>query len=64
MKRGATVSVVEYGGRELKRRVITDRGELIDVCNEEEYRKALAEKREPHGIGFRRQAVKAINSKK
>ena len=62
MERGDIVSVVEYGGRKLTRRVIADRGEVIDVCNEEEYRRALAESREPRGIGFRCDVVRILES--
>src|SRR6266568_2574036 len=58
MERGDTVIVVEYGGRKVTRRVIADRGEVIDICNEEEYKLAAEKKREPQGIGFRRDAVK------
>ena len=62
MRRGERVVIIQYGGRELLRRVIADRGELIDVCNEEEYKKALVERRRPHGIGFRRDAVTQLRN--
>src|SRR5437016_1533284 len=52
MKRGDIVEVVEFGGRKLRRRVVADKGEFTVVCNEEEYKKAVAERREPAGVGF------------
>ena len=57
MKRGDIVEVIEFGGRKLRRRVAADRGEFIIVCNEAEYKKAVAEHREPIGVGFPAQCV-------
>ena len=41
-----------YGGEVLTRRVASDRGRTVIVCNEAEYRKASQAGREPDGIGF------------
>jgi hypothetical protein len=57
MDRGQMVQVTEYGGNKLIRRVIADKGEVIVICNEQEFRNALREKREPNGIGFPRKSV-------
>ena len=57
MKTGTIVQVTEYGGNLLKRRVVSDLGKTVVVCNEAEYRRAKKEGRKPHGIGFPREAI-------
>jgi hypothetical protein len=57
MKTGQMVQVIEYGGRKLVRRVISDRGRIVEVCNENEWKSALRDRREPKGIGFPRENV-------
>jgi hypothetical protein len=64
MNRGQKVKVMEYGGRELVRRVVLDRGASVVVCNEKEYTTARAEGREPDGIGFPRDAVEEVIEKR
>jgi len=63
MKAGTMVEVVEFGGRRLKRRVVADQGRIVVICNEEEYRRATRERREPKGIGFPRESVKQAHGK-
>jgi hypothetical protein len=58
MKRGDNVEVTEFWGRKLRRRLVAKNGDRIIVCNEDEYRKAKAERREPEGIGFPARAVR------
>lgn len=61
MERGDIVRVREYGGRVLTRRVVTNSGPLVHVCNEEEYRRAVSEGREPDGIGFPRDCIGSLD---
>lgn len=58
--RGETVSVEAYGGEILTRRVVVDTSNVVVVCNEQEYQRANAERREPDGVGFPREAVKPL----
>jgi len=58
MDRGQRVEVTEFDGNKLIRRVIRDRGAVVVICNEQEFRDALREKREPDGIGFPRKSVR------
>ena len=57
MQPGDNVQVTEYGGVKLIRRVVADRGETVEVCNEAEYEAACTEGRNPRGVGFQRQYV-------
>jgi hypothetical protein len=57
MKRGEIVRVTEYGGQQVQRRVVTCLDRTVVVCNEEEYRRAVKERREPEGVGFPRDSV-------
>lgn len=57
LKIGATVSVVECGGKVLERRVLGDKGERIVICPEDEYQSAMREGRAPVGISFPKSAV-------
>ena len=59
MESGDVVLVTEYGGRELTRRVVAERGRFIVICTEDEWRAAQAQGREPDGVGFPRYAVRA-----
>lgn len=54
---GSKVSVTEFGGKSLIRRVVADCGRTVIVCNETEYIEATQEKRKPNGIGFPRYNV-------
>jgi len=58
MRPGDTVQLLEYKGYKRKARVVADRGRTIEVCNEHEYKQAVADGRKPSGIGFPRQYVK------
>ena len=54
------MSVEAYGGEILTRRVVVDTSNVVVVCNEQEYQRANAERREPDGVGFPREAVKPL----
>jgi hypothetical protein len=58
---GALVEARCYGGETVKRRVVEDIGRTVVICNEREYQGALAEGRNPEGIGFPRSAIRAYN---
>ncbi len=62
MKRGDIVIAKLYGGATAERRVIrcyeAQGGKsVVVICNEDEWQFALAEKREPEGIGFPAQDI-------
>jgi hypothetical protein len=57
MAKGQVVNVRLYGGAVAPRRVIADRGDVVVICSEEEYRTAEKEDREPIGLGFPRKDV-------
>ena len=48
----------------MAQRVVADLGRTVVVCNEKEYARAVAEGREPEGIGFPREAVVDLRRKK
>jgi hypothetical protein len=54
MAKGQIVRVRLFGGAIAPRRVIVDRGNIVVICSEEEYRAAEKEDREPIGLGFPR----------
>jgi hypothetical protein len=54
---GQVVTVRLYGGDTAQRRVISDKGEVVVICAEEEYANAKREGREPMGLGFPREDV-------
>ena len=62
MNPGQKVKVTEYGGRQLIRRVVVDRGASVVVCNEEEYITAEKQRRQPEGVGFPIRAVELLKS--
>jgi hypothetical protein len=57
MVKGQVVTALLYGGGEALRRVIADKGDVIVICSEEEYKQADREGREPSGVGFPREDV-------
>ena len=57
MTKGQVVTVLLYGGSTAERRVIAEKGDVVVVCAEEEFRAAERECREPSGVGFPRQDV-------
>ncbi len=52
MEQGDTIRVLAYGGEELERRVIDIGEKVVQVCSEEEFRKAKAEERSSDVVGF------------
>ncbi len=61
MNKGQKVLATEYGGTKIVRRVISDNGSTVLICNENEYLEAMREKREPQGVGFPRDSVKLLS---
>ena len=57
MIKGQVVTALLFGGTEAPRRVVADKGDIVVLCSEEEYRFATAAKREPVGVGFPRADV-------
>ena len=57
MRLGEVVLVKVYGGETLERRVVADLGRVVEICNPQEYKKAVSEGRRPHGVGFPRRDV-------
>jgi hypothetical protein len=49
---GDLVRVRAFGGKELVRRLFDIRGSVALICCDEEYQKAIKEKRDPICIGF------------
>lgn len=52
MKVGQNVKLKGYGGKEIIRRIVGLDKDTVIVCQAEEYKKALLEKREPVSVGF------------
>jgi hypothetical protein len=57
MIKGQVVTALLYGGGEALRRVVADKGDVVVICSEEEYKRADRERREPSGVGFPREDV-------
>jgi hypothetical protein len=49
------ITVVQYGGTIAEKILVEDRGEVLIVTTEAEWRAAEAEKRPPVTVGFRRE---------
>ncbi len=52
MEIGQDVTLMGYGGKEITRRLIKVNKDTVIVCQEDEYQKALKERREPVSVGF------------
>ena len=52
MKVGIKVKLKGYGDKEIIRHVVGLENDTVIVCQVEEYKKALLEKREPMTVGF------------
>jgi hypothetical protein len=57
LQKGDVVKVRALGERILTRRLVEVRGHTALICNNEEYQKALKEKRQPTCIGFPLEAI-------
>ena len=53
MKPGDTIRVMGDQDKELVRRLVEVRGQLILICKEDEFQTARAEGREPVCVGFK-----------
>ena len=54
MTRGQVDTALLYGGKDVLRRVVADKGDIVVICAEDEYQQAQREGRDPSGIGFPR----------
>ncbi len=57
LHRGDKVKALLYGGKIAVRRVVRIKGNVVVICAEEEYAAAMAEGRDPDGVGFPRQDI-------
>ncbi len=57
MRIGERITVVDFFGNQLDRRVVETDEEYVFVCNEAEWNASRSEKREPTCIGFRLEYV-------
>jgi hypothetical protein len=55
--KGNVVKVKLWGGEIAERRLLLDKGSVVVICSESEYREAEREGREPCGLGFPREDV-------
>lgn len=60
MTKGQIVTALMFGGTEAQRRVVADKGDVIVICSEEEYKRSEQEGRDPQGVGFPRADVVEI----
>jgi len=57
LTKGEIVKVRLYGGAIELRRFLVEYKNTIVICAESEWQKAIAEEREPSGLGFPRECV-------
>ena len=60
MQAGDTIRVIGDQGRELVRRLVEVRGQLILICKQDEFQAARAEGREPVCVGFKASKVVGV----
>jgi hypothetical protein len=60
MKRGCLVEATAYKGEILKRRIVEIQEETVYICREDEWQKAIDERREPESVGFNRRNVRLL----
>lgn len=63
LNRGDIVTVIAFGGRKLHRRVWEDIGDVILICTEEEYQRALRFKDEATCSGFPKDTIVEVHGK-
>ncbi len=61
MQKGQIVTVTDYQGKKLRRKVVDVIGDVVLICKEEEYPDAQKHKSLPWCVGFRKQSVKSVN---
>ncbi len=49
---GTMITVIAFGGRKLRRRVWEDIGDVVLICTEEEYQRAIRDENEATCSGF------------
>ena len=60
MQRGDTIRVVGDQGKELVRRLVEVRGQVVLICTEDEFQAAHTEGREPVCVGFKANKVVGV----
>jgi hypothetical protein len=60
VSKGQLVTVHLFGGMTAQRRLVAQKGNIIVICSEEEYRSAERERREPCGVGFPQEDVEVL----
>ena len=62
LNRGTEVTVIAFGGRKLRRRVWEDIGDVILICTEEEYQRALHYNDEATCSGFPKDDIVEVHN--
>jgi hypothetical protein len=57
LNRGILVEVEAFGGERLTRRIVEIRDETVYICREDEWNKAIEERREPATVGFNKRFI-------
>ena len=60
MQPGDTIRVVGDQGKELVRRLVEVRGQVVLICTDEEFKAARTEGREPICVGFKASKVVGV----
>lgn len=55
MQKGQVVTVVDFEGKKLKRRVIGSVGDVVLICKDEEFQAAQKDGRQPSYVGCRKE---------
>jgi hypothetical protein len=62
MQKGQIVTVTDYEGKKLRRKVVDVIGEVVLICKEEEYEKAQKYRSLPWCVGFKKAMVSATHN--
>ena len=57
MRKGQKVTVEDFEGKKLERRVVGEVGDIVFICKEEEFEAAERDGREAHSIGFKKKWI-------
>lgn len=60
--KGQIVNVRVYGGKIVQRRLIVKREKVTVICHEDEWQRAIRERREPEGLGFPHEDVEVTDA--
>jgi hypothetical protein len=62
LRRGVEVTVSAFGGRKLRRRVWEDIGNVVLICTEEEYQRAMRDNDDANCSGFPKEDVVEVHT--